>query len=226
MTASIPDLLSSGAWADVVAWLPRNLDELAASSHGFQRRRAIKTPADFIRVAMAYSVLDLSLRAVAAWCSDHSIGELSDVAVLGRLRRGWPFLKAVFEELIAAQVREAPRAGPQRRIRLIDATTLSHPGSSGADWRLHATYDPARGVVDGVELTDGRGGEHLAGAFGPPPGLRRGPGRRSARRHGRRAGSAPARLGRLRRPRPPAGAAPCGRPGAGGLPAAMTNCTS
>ncbi|MBL8616084.1 MAG: hypothetical protein JNM72_10785, partial [Deltaproteobacteria bacterium] len=58
MTASIPDLLSSGAWADVVAWLPRNLDALAASSHGFQRRRAIKTPADFIRVAMAYSVLD------------------------------------------------------------------------------------------------------------------------------------------------------------------------
>jgi hypothetical protein len=161
MTASIPDLLSSGAWADVVAWLPRNLDALAASSHGFQRRRAIKTPADFIRVAMAYSVLDLSLRAVAAWCSDHSIGELSDVAVLGRLRRGWPFLKAVFEELIAAQMREAPRAGPQRRIRLIDATTLSHPGSSGADWRLHATYDPAQGVVDGVELTDGRGGEHL-----------------------------------------------------------------
>jgi hypothetical protein len=161
MSTSLPDLLSSGAWADVVAWLPRNLDELAASSLGFQRRRAIKTPADFIRVAMAYSVLDLSLRSVAAWCSEHKIGELSDVAVLGRLRRGWPLLKAVFEQLLAEQLHEAPRAALQRRIRLIDATTLSQPGSSGADWRLHASYDPARGMVDGVEVTDGRGGEHL-----------------------------------------------------------------
>jgi hypothetical protein len=154
MSTSNPDLLSSGAWADVVPWLPRNLDELAASSHGFQRRRAIKTPADFIRVAMAYSVLDLSLRSVAAWFSEHKIGELSDVAVLGRLRRGWPFLKAVFEQLLADQLLDTPRAGLQRRIRLVGATTLSHPGSSGADWRLHASYDLALGTLDGVEVTD------------------------------------------------------------------------
>lgn len=161
MSLNMRDVLSSAAWHDLVSWLPPDLDQLAAESLGFQRRRAIKTPADFLRVAMAYSVLDLSLRSVAAWCSQHRLGELSDVAVLGRLRRGWPFLKAVLARLLASQVVEPPRVASTRRVRLLDATTLSHPGSEGADWRLHASYDLARGVVDGVELTDGRGGEYL-----------------------------------------------------------------
>lgn len=168
MSANIRDLLSSGAWADLAAWLPRDLDALAAESLGFQRRRAIRTPSDFVRVAMAYGVLDLSLRSVAAWCGEHQLGDLSDVAVLGRLRRGWPFLRAIVQRLLASQVVEAPQGGLRRRIRLLDATTLSHPGSDGADWRLHASYDLARGVVDAVELTDGRGGEHLGRvALGP-----------------------------------------------------------
>lgn len=161
MSASIRDLLSSSAWDDLAAWLPRNLDELAAESQGFQRRRAIRTASDFVRVAMAYSVLDLSLRSVAAWCGEHRLGDLSDVAVLGRLRRGWPLLAAVVRELLATQVTAPPRGDLRRRVRLVDATTLSHPGSDGADWRLHATYHLARGVIDGIELTDGSGGEHL-----------------------------------------------------------------
>jgi hypothetical protein len=88
MSTSIRDLLSSGAWNDVAAWLPRNLDELAAESLGFQRRRALRSPSDFVRLAMAYGVLDLSLRSAATWCGEHRLGKLSDVAVLGRLRRG------------------------------------------------------------------------------------------------------------------------------------------
>lgn len=161
MSSSIRDVLSSGAWHDLTAWLPHDLDALAAESLGFQRRRAIQSPSDFVRVAMAYGVLDLSLRSVAAWCGEHGLGDLSDVAVLGRLRRGWPLLRAVVERLLSHQVSDAPRGALKRRVRLIDATTVSRPGSEGADWRVHVSYDLARGVVDGVELTDGRGGEHL-----------------------------------------------------------------
>jgi hypothetical protein len=63
--------------------------------------------------------------------------------------------------LLATQVVDPPRAPLARRVRRVDATTLSHPASKGADWRLHASDDLARGVVDAVEGTDGRGGEHL-----------------------------------------------------------------
>lgn len=166
MAASIRDVLSSAAWYDLVDWLPRDLDALAASSGGFQRRRALRSPADFLRVALAYGVLDLSLRSVAGWCADHRLGELSDVAVLGRLRRGWPFLAAVLGALLSRHVAAVTRSAGPRRVRLVDATTLSAPGSEGADWRLHVSYDLSLGVVDAVEVTDGRGGEHL-GRMGP-----------------------------------------------------------
>jgi hypothetical protein len=161
MSRSISALLSSAAWEDLTAWLPHDLDALAAKSGGFQRRRAIQSPLEFLRLALAYGLLDLSLRSVAAWSADHGLGQLSDVAVLGRLRRGWPFLEAVFQAMLTRQVAARPVSDLPRRVRLVDATTLSAPGSTGADWRLHASYDLSTGTVDAVELTDGRGGEHL-----------------------------------------------------------------
>ena len=161
MPPPIRTLLSSAAWHDLADWFPRDLDALAARTGGFQRRRAIRSPLDFVRMALAYAVLDLSLRSVSEWSASHGVGELSDVAVLGRLRRGWRFLEAVFQSMLARQVADRPKAALARRVRLVDATTLSVPGSDGADWRLHASYDLASGVIDAVELTDGRGGEHL-----------------------------------------------------------------
>jgi hypothetical protein len=115
-------------------------------------------------LALAYSVLDLSLRSVAAWSAEQGIGRLSDVAVLGRLRRGWPSLLEIFTALLAETVSKVPCESFARRIRLVDATGLGHPGASGAVWRLHVGYDLAMGVVDAVELTDAHGGENLGRA--------------------------------------------------------------
>lgn len=169
MPTSLRVLLTSAAWHDLADWFPHNLDALAASSGGFQRRRAIRSPLDFLRLALVYGVMDLSLRSVAAWCAEHGLGDLSDVAVLGRLRRGWPFLEAVFRELLSLHVMSVPGTALARRLRLVDATTLSAPGSDGADWRLHASFDLSARAIDAVEVTDRRGGEHL-GRFAPSPG--------------------------------------------------------
>lgn len=165
MTISIQEALASSAWEDLADWFPPDLERLALDSGGFQRRRAIRTPLDFLRVALAYGVLDLSLRSVSAWASEQGLGELSDVAVLGRLRRGWTFLAAVLQRLLARVVLVPPHTPLRRRIVLVDATTLSAPGSGGTDWRLHVGYDASRSAVVSVELTDGHGGEHL-GRFG------------------------------------------------------------
>jgi hypothetical protein len=43
---------------------------------------------------------------------------------------------------------------------------LTEPGSTGTDWRLHLTYDPAAQQIIGVELTDKHGGEHISRAAG------------------------------------------------------------
>lgn len=155
-----PEMVQSG-WDDVLAWLPEDLDDIAATSGALQRRRGIRSAADLLRVALAYSVQDLSLRSVAAWMSTHGLGEVSDVAVLQRLRNAPDFLATIFARLVGDQVWSPPKLPLKYRIRLVDATTLSAPGAEGADWRLHVGYDAARGVVDHVVVTDGKGGEHL-----------------------------------------------------------------
>jgi hypothetical protein len=45
---------------------------------------------------------------------------------------------------------------------VVDATTLSVPGSEGIDWRMHLSFDLGNLCLDGVEITDKHGGESLA----------------------------------------------------------------
>src|SRR2546429_199871 len=80
-------------------------------------------------------------------------------ALLSRLRgtRAW------LGVLVGALVADGRAAGLRRpvRLRLVDATTVSRPGSTGVDWRVHLSLNLAPWAVDGLELTDGRGAEAL-----------------------------------------------------------------
>src|SRR4030095_10627608 len=71
---------------------------------------------------------------------------------------------AVGGALRAERQEAALPAGPSRRVRVIDATTLSGPGGS-SEWRLHVDYDLAGQRLIGVELSEGRASE----SFGPFP---------------------------------------------------------
>ena len=51
----------------------------------------------------------------------------------------------------------APPAG--RRVRAVDATAVSEPGSTGTDWRIHYAINLRTLQCDFFELTDAHGGE-------------------------------------------------------------------
>lgn len=160
--------LIDGAWDDVLDLLPPGLDGMAKEEIQFRRRGGIQAASDVLRIGMAYSVLDFSLRSAAVWMVTHDLGDISDVAVLGRLRRSWKFFARILTEMLVTRTRFSPTPQFPYRVRLIDGTCLSAPGATGADWRIHATYDVSRGVVDHIELTDHKGGEHLDRAAARP----------------------------------------------------------
>lgn len=157
------------SWEDVLSFLPPDLDTLARETGAMKYRRGVRSGADLLRLAFVYSALDLSLRSTAAWAQTKGM-QLSDVAVYKRLQGSVPFLEALLAAFLRAQLEALPRSAsaPPWRIRLLDATTVSHPGSRGTDWRVHATYDPVQGTVDALTLTDGTGGEHLGRCPTPP----------------------------------------------------------
>jgi hypothetical protein len=155
----------------LMAQLPAGLDleATAVRSRALVRRRGVRCGADLLRLALCYGACGLSLRATAAWAEAAGVARLSDVALRQRLRGAAAWLG----EIVGAVLSERLAAGPAEgcRLRLVDATTLSRPGSRKADWRLHVRcrLGGGRPRIEQVELTDGRGSESLS-RFARTPG--------------------------------------------------------
>ena len=113
-----------------------------------------------LRLALAYGGCGMSLRETCAWAEVAGLASLTNPSLLERLCKAAPWLGDIVAALIGEQ---APSGGRWAgyRLRAADATAICEPGADRTTWRLHVGYDLARGQVDHIELTDGRGGEKL-----------------------------------------------------------------
>jgi hypothetical protein len=147
--------------------MPGDLEVMARTTKALVRRRGIRRAVDLLRIILAYSVCDWSLRLVGAWCVLAGIADISDVAILNRLRGSTTWLGCLIIQLLQRRrVHVRQQAGV--RLRLADATTVSHPGSQGTDWRIHLGLDLEAMCLTGIEVTDARSGESLARFSGRP----------------------------------------------------------
>jgi hypothetical protein len=144
-------------WQTVLRFLPPDLDSLAMATGALTRRRAVASGADLLRLALVYGDSEMSLRETSAWASEIGLAELSDVAVLNRLRGCVEFLRVLVSGLLE------PAKLPEGKfvLRLIDSTTVSRQHSAGTDFRVHTAYDVAQGRISGVLLTRSNVGERL-----------------------------------------------------------------
>ena len=143
-----------------------DLESSAQESKALVRRREIRSGKTLLRLALAYGPGGLSLRSAAAWAGANGLAELSDTAVMNRLRGAADWLGSIAGALLQRGQAVPPLAAilPGRRLRIVDGSVITRPGSHGADWRLHATYDPASSRFTGLELTDQHGSESFARA--------------------------------------------------------------
>src|SRR5262245_12221578 len=149
-------------WPVLVSMLAADLEQTARETGALVRRRGVPSAEALLRLAMAYAYVGLSLRATALWAKEAAVADLSDVALLNRLRHAAPWLARLLTEQLATRAplptlgEGAPAGG---RVRLMDATYVCEPGSVGTDWRVHLGFDLARLCLDTVEVTDASGGE-------------------------------------------------------------------
>ena len=96
---------------------------------------------------------------MGAWATVTQLAELSDVALGKRLRQCRLWLSQLLGQALGQVRLSRPAAG--LRLRLVDASVITEPGSTGTDWRVHIGFDVGASRLDEWEVTDKHGGETL-----------------------------------------------------------------
>lgn len=149
------------------------LDGSARRFGAFTRPRGVRDASGVLRLCLMYGPGGLSLRALAATAAQLGIADMSDVAVMNRIRGAADWLEALCGEQLArnrstaaasrpSQPASAPPSaahGAGRAIRIIDSSLIGAPG--GVKWRLHASYDPLAGRLAAAAFTGSKQGERL-----------------------------------------------------------------
>jgi hypothetical protein len=146
-------------WDSFSRMLDVDLEQLAFETKALRRKRKVRSAQDLLRLVLAYALWDWSFQLLAAWATVQGLGSLSAVAVRQRLRQSRTWLSS----LLGSWLRRAsqPLGGRRVRLRLIDASVITQPGSHGTDWRVHVSFDVGALRLDEFEITDAHGGETL-----------------------------------------------------------------
>jgi len=157
----------SADWADIVERLGGAMSlRSSAREHGaFVRARGVRDATDLLRLCLMYGPGGLSLRMLAATAAQAGIADVSDVAILNRIRGAADWLEALCGEQfgrvrrIAGATAAAPGPGGTRAVRIVDSSLIDAPG--GVKWRLHACFDPVGKRLTAAVFTPATAGERL-----------------------------------------------------------------
>jgi hypothetical protein len=144
-------------WELLKSFLPPNWRVLARRTDALKGLRQDKSEENCLRTLLIHLACGYSLRETVVRAREAHLAELSDVALLKRLRKSEQWLyelcRSLFEEANLAT--DQPALG--RRIRLVDATHVKEPGKTGSVWRIHYSLGWPSLRCDYFKLSASRG---------------------------------------------------------------------
>jgi hypothetical protein len=126
-------------WSVVTSFLPEGWQEQAKKLGAYCWSRAFADSGVLLRTLLIHLVEGCSFRETAVMAKQGGLAEISDVALLKRLRAGSEWLRWLAVGVMERWVRNMPSRINAKglRARIIDGSTVQEPGSAGASWRLH-----------------------------------------------------------------------------------------
>lgn len=146
-------------WEFLTDFLPSDWREQARSTGALRRARGIANADCLLQLILMHTATGLSLRQTVVRAREQSIANISDVALLKRLRSSEVWLRSLTSHLTQINQMGILKKLPARRIRVVDATTVQEQGGAGTDWRVHYTLCLPDLSCDFFEITDQTGGE-------------------------------------------------------------------
>lgn len=125
------------------------------------RKRNIKSANVLIKILLIHLADGCSLRETVARAKQANLANLSDVALLKRLKRSADWFQWMSVELIKRKGINLtpPKWLENYHVKSVDASVITEPGSTGTDWRLHYCMDLFNLNCDEFKITKPNIGE-------------------------------------------------------------------
>ena len=148
-------------WSVLTSFFPKGWEDKAYETRALVRRRKIDSPQTLLRVLLIHLADGKSLRTTAAYASEAGLCHINDAALLHRLRASGEWLRWMAVSLRDSNDNLALAHSLARnyRVRLVDGSMISEPGSTGSDWCLHYSLNLKNFYCDAFEVTDCHKGE-------------------------------------------------------------------
>jgi len=123
----------------LISFLPEGWREKAKELGALRRCRKVPDADVLLRVLLLHLGEGCSLRETSALARAGGLAEISDVAIMNRLRQSSEWFRWMNEQMMQRWVSRQPTAvfGSRWNIRIADGTRVVEPGPTGASWLLH-----------------------------------------------------------------------------------------
>jgi hypothetical protein len=144
-------------WQVLRSMFPSGWEQLGRSSGAIKRLRGFSSVEALLHTLLMHVGCGWSLRETAVQAKLAGIADVSDVALLDRLRDAEGWLRQLCLQLLEENGVQLQPVFHGRTVRLLDATVVREPGQSGSQWRIHYSLRLPTLECDCFDLTSTRG---------------------------------------------------------------------
>jgi hypothetical protein len=156
----------------LVRFLPEGWQDQARKQGALRRCRKIPNAEVLLRVLLIHLAEGCSLRETAVRAREGGLVDMSDVAIMDRLKVAGDWFLWMNRELMKEWVLRQPASvfGSERQVRLVDGTRIKEPGPTGSSWCIHYAIGLPSLQCTELEVCDSHDSGESFTRFGIRPG--------------------------------------------------------
>jgi Transposase DDE domain len=132
-----PKLALDENWKVLLSLFPKDWMERAWETGAVERLRGFGDEGALMRTLLLHVGRGYSLRETVVRAKATGVAEISDVALLKRLRKSEEWLRSLCVSLLQENGVATVESYRGMNLRAFDATIVSEPGKTGSQWRIH-----------------------------------------------------------------------------------------